>query len=84
MDEAAARVRPFISAENEMGALDGIGNHLRLPAVLHAAGITAELSREVELVAVGEDGTEVALTVRANDDAWVTPEWRDADTVNHP
>ena len=84
IEEAAARVRPFVSSENEVGALDGIGNMLRDPAVLHAAGVLPERAGEVELVVSTGEGGELPVLVRATDDAWVTPEWGDADRVLDP
>ena len=82
IEEAATLVRPFVSADNAMGTLDPIGNMLRHPAVLHAAGVTDARLERVEIAA--EDvatGEVVRIEVEANDERWVTPDWVDADAV---
>lgn len=82
IDEAARRLAAFVSGDNPIGKLDGIGNLLRDPAVLHAAGITDSRARRVEVAAAGRAGDVARVTVEATFDAWVTPEWTDADASN--
>lgn len=80
VETVAARVRPYVSSDNRIGAHDDIGDAMRLSAVLETVGavdsVGADVAVTVEDTAAGE--TRTAL-VRPGDESWVTDEWMDAD-----
>jgi len=86
IDEAMARVRPYVSCDNEMGFIDKAPLLLRLPSVLHVIGLTPELVREARFTVEDESGARTDHVVEAMQrDLWTDvlerrAEWVDADT----
>lgn len=78
MDEVLRRVEPYVGSSNRMRILDVAPQLLRLPQVLHAIGVTAELTPQVSITAVGADGAEVTREVTAIPD-WISDAFHDAD-----
>jgi hypothetical protein len=77
VDTVAKRLRPFVSCDNAIGALDGIGNLFRNAVVLEALEISPRDS--VEITVQNEKRTGTPVTVYATSDSWVTAEWIDVD-----
>ncbi len=77
--EVFAALRPFLSSDNGMGALDLFPHYLRNPWALHAAGVTPDVAEQVSIGVETDDGSVAEITVPATTDSWITPEWRDAD-----
>lgn len=76
------RLRPLVSYDNAIGALDGIGNLMRNTVVLEALEIAPRDS--VEITVQNKDGSREHLTVSATNDAWVSKGWIDVDQELNP
>jgi hypothetical protein len=80
VETVADRVRPYVSSDNRLGALDDVGDAMRLSAVLEAVGAVDAVGADVPIVA--EDpatGERRTISVRPGEDSWVAEGWMDAD-----
>lgn len=86
VDTVASRARAFVSSDNRIGALDDVGNAMRVSAVLAAVGAVDSVGAPVEITVDGasRDSAESrepgrTVTVEPGIQSWVTDEWLDAD-----
>lgn len=81
VETVARRVRDYVSADNRIGALDDVGDALRLSAVLEAVGAVDSIGAAVPVTVEDSSRDERTVTVRPGDESWVTEGWVDADDV---
>ncbi len=84
IEEAVARVLPYVSGENVIGRLDGASNLLRNVKVLDALRITSGSPTHVSVTVLEPDGSETAVPVGVTDESWVQPRWIDVDKLLNP
>jgi len=76
------RIRPLVSYDNEIGAVDGIGNLMRNAVILEALEIAPRDS--VEITVQNKNGKSITTMVYSTSDSWVTDEWIDVDQELNP
>lgn len=84
VEEAIARVMPYLSGDNPLMKLDDAANLLRNVGVLHALGLVADLAEAVDVAVRERDGTETRVRVPVTDASWVSPGWRDVNNLLNP
>lgn len=81
IETVADRVADYISSDNPIGALDDIGDAMRLSAVLEAVGAVDTVGAAVPVTVEDTAGDERTVVAHSGDESWVTEGWVDADEV---
>jgi hypothetical protein len=78
VEEVTEALQPYISADNELWVLHRMPDYLRVPGILHAAGLSESVEAPLELTIVDEEGYPSTIEIEAIA-AGSEPDWCDAD-----
>ena len=78
LPEVVRLLQPYVGSGNRMRVLDAATQLMRAPQVLHAIGVTKNLTATVSITALDDSGDEFSMDVTALSD-WINDDFHDAD-----